>query len=825
MDRDSRSLPFTFQGAYGPLLRPVMRRLFHPITVPELFKAYIQSLASQGHVVYALAAGSTTDALLLNQRLKEEGLPAPMLVFDRTFPLFQPVTDSMRNLVERLRGRNPFTGDTYRSFMQDRSRASLVFLDEGPSRRKPDVIMELIKLQRTIDTPVFIVPLRIVYQRSPLKLKDTTDEERLRITEPRKLLILMRGRERGFVEHGSSLNLRDELGRALSAGKFLEELAQEITSELRHSLAVLGSNVSGAPIRERPFIIDKTMRDPILQSFLRSYANDDPKALREAESAARRHLDQIAADLTPSTINFLDRSLSWVFNNIFEGLDVDAQGLQAVRERARTGSLVYVPCHKSHIDYLILSCCLYQNWMSVPVIAAGINLSFFPIGTLLRKGGAFFMRRSFRDNPLYAQTFSAYVRTILGERIPMEFFIEGTRSRSGKLMLPKKGLLSMIIQGWEAGVSRDVIFVPVYLGYDTVVEEKAYIREMKGAPKEKENLWGLLKAGSILKNRYGKVYIRFAPPISMTEYMRSATGLSRMTPEEKDRMYEEMAQTIISAIYRQTVATPISVMSCVLLSLGRALDEHEVRTGFHLFLEYLKHQGCSLSSTLSNEDMAFKDAVAVLQRKGILTIDPAASPGEPDLMVVRNEDRIHLEYYKNTILNFFVPVSLVSNILLKNRGSIAEKNLQKQVQNLADLLGKEFILDLESFNEAVRFMTAQGIVTVNRGTYTASQSAVDVLRLFGGLVENYLESYLCVASNLARIQDTPDKNILKTINRHAERMFKRGEIKRFESLCLPVYKGALDTFREKGLIDANNRIADKARIEELVHEIRGLLEN
>ena len=130
------------------------------------------------------------------------------------------------------------------------------------------------------------------------------------------------------------------------------------------------------------------------------------------------------------------------------------------------------------------------------------------------------MKRTFKDNPLYAQSFGAYVRTLLGERIPMEFFIEGTRSRSGKLMLPKKGLLTMIVQGWESGVSRDVIFVPVYVGYDTVVEENAYIREMKGAPKEKENFWGLVKAGSILKNRYGKVYIRFAKPISLNDYMQ-----------------------------------------------------------------------------------------------------------------------------------------------------------------------------------------------------------------------------------------------------------------------------------------------------------------
>ena len=685
------------------------------------------------------------------------------------------------------------------------------------------MILELLRIQRETDTTVFIVPQRIVYQRVPLRLKDT-DEESLRITDTRKLLILAGGRERGFVEHGDPVNLKDEIKKAVAGRKFLEELAPEIASGLRHSLAVLGTNVSGAPIRERSFIIAKTMRDPILQSYLRSHARGDPEAVASAQASVKKYLHQIASDLTPSTIKLLDRSLGWVFNNIFDGLDVDSRGLQAVREKARTGSIVYVPCHKSHIDYLILSYCLYVNWMSVPVIAAGINLSFFPIGNLLRKGGAFFMRRSFKDNPLYAQTFGAYIRTILGERIPMEFFIEGTRSRSGKLMLPKKGLLSMIIQGWEAGVSRDVIFVPVYVGYDTVVEENAYIREMKGAPKEKENFWQLLKAGSILKNRYGKVYIRFAPPISLNEYVRERHGAGRGFPPDRERLTDEMAARIISDIYRHTVATPMAVMSCVLLSPGRAVEEHELRRGFRLFVAYLNHQGCALSSTMASEDAAFMYALDLLKRKGLVNEDAGESPGDPVLVSVENEDRIHLEYYKNTILNFFVPISLFANVLLKNKGTVAEKKLEGQVRALADLLGKEFILDPESFQSAVRFMTTQGIVTVHKGMYTADEGAVGDLQLFAGLIENYLESYLCVAENIDRLGAVDDRNVLKTINRYAERMFKKGEIRRFEALCLPVYKGALDTFREKGLVDRSNRVVDKSRFKELVHEIRELLE-
>ncbi|HPI93570.1 MAG TPA: 1-acyl-sn-glycerol-3-phosphate acyltransferase [Deltaproteobacteria bacterium] len=824
MNEKKPASPFTFSGTYGPLLRPFMRRLFSPINIPELYKESIASLAQQGHIVFAHGSKSSMDAFLLNFRMQRDGLPSPTLVFGSTFPLFQPVMKALWRLASLFSRTTPFDGGFYRDFMEDRRNASMIYLDAEPSREDLDPILELLKIQRETDTPIFLVPQRIVYHRAPFKLKDTSDEEQVKVTGFRKFVTLIRGREHGFVEHGEPVNLKDELKRALSGRKFFEELAPEIRSDLLHRLAVLGSNISGAPIRDRSFLIEKTRRDPILQSYLRSHAKGDSKAMEEAESTVVKHLDQIAADLSPAAVNLLDRSLTWVFNNIFEGLDMDPKGLQAVREMARNGSLVYVPCHKSHIDYLILSYCLYENWMSVPVVAAGINLAFFPIGGLLRKGGAFFMKRTFKDNPLYAQTFGAYVRTLLGERIPLEFFIEGTRSRSGKLMLPKKGLLSMIVQGWESGVSRDVIFVPVYVGYDTVVEENAYIQEMKGAPKEKENFWQLLRAGSILKNRYGKVYIRFADPISLNGYMQTKAAYSRMDAEQKERVYDDVADRIISSIYEQTVATPFALLSCVLLSAEDAMEEEALKKGFHVFLEYLKHLGCNLSSTLAVEDESFRDALAIMKSKGLVAIDEGSTEAETNLVMVEDEDRIHLEYYKNTILNFFVPASLIANVLLKNRSGIVEKSLQKQVRNLASLLGNEFILDLESFVKAVRFMTETGIVTVTKGMYTAGKDAADVLKMFGGLIENYLESYLCVATNLDKVKDVGGKDILKAINRHATRMFKKGEIKRFESLCLPVYKGALDTFRTKGLIDEKYRTIDERPIKELVHEIEEYLQ-
>jgi len=826
MSTRKKGYGFILEGDYGFLLGPVVRRLFSQITIPDLYKKSVTGLAEKGHIVFVHSISSTIDGMLMNYRFSREGLPSPRIIFGRKFILLQPMRRLASFLVSPFGSpSSPFESEFYKEFLLDEGNASLISLDMVPAKRGTDPIMELLKIQRDTDRPIFLLPQRIVYKRAPLKVKDATKEEKASIKGVRKLMTLMRAQEHGFLEHGEPINLKDVIRKAQGSSKFFEEVATEVRNDLMQQLASLGRNISGAPIRERGFLIRKTLKDPVLQTFLRSHSAETGQSIEKLEGAVFRYLDQIASDLSPSVIGFLNRTLGWVFNNIYEGLDVDEAGIQAVRETARNGSLVYVPCHKSHIDYLILSYCLFQNWMSVPVIAAGINLSFFPIGTLLRKGGAFFMKRTFKDNPVYAQTFAAYVRTILQERIPMEFFIEGTRSRSGKLMLPKKGLLSMIIQGWESGVSRDVIFVPVYVGYDIVVEEGSYIREMKGEAKKKENFWQLLKAGSILKNRYGKVYIRFAKPMSLNEFMKGRTSYSRMDSSQKEDLYDVVANEIISAIYRETVATPFSILSCVVTSNVSAIEEDALRKGFHTFLDYLSYLGCNLSVTLSDEQAAFEEAYALLKSKKLVNLDMPDNEEDPTLLTAEGENRIHLEYYKNTILNFFVPASLISNVLLKYPDGLDEKAFRKQIQGLADLLENEFILGVESLENALAYMLERGIVVKTKSVYAIHPEKRDIALMFDGLLENYLESYLCAARYLQKVKDLGKKDPLKSINKFASRIYKKGEIHRYEALCLPVYKGALDTFRKKGLVNDKNRLTDEKALQKLITDVETFLEN
>ena len=210
------------------------------------------------------------------------------------------------------------------------------------------------------------------------------------------------------------------------------------------------------------------------------------KVERRAESVAR----EIAADYSYLVVRVGERLLGRLWNHIYEGVTV--RGTERLQALARDNTLVYVPCHRSHIDYLLLSYVIHRAGLTVPHVAAGANLNLPIIGGLLRRGGAFFLRRSFKDDELYGEVFAAYVHEVLKRGFPMEYFVEGGRSRTGRMLPPKAGLISMTVQSYLREHSRPLLFVPVYIGYEKLIEGGSYTEELSGASKRKESVVGLL---------------------------------------------------------------------------------------------------------------------------------------------------------------------------------------------------------------------------------------------------------------------------------------------------------------------------------------------
>ncbi len=233
---------------------------------------------------------------------------------------------------------------------------------------------------------------------------------------------------------------------------------------------------------------------------------------------AHHYLREIASIYNNTTVRALEALLDIVWTRIFKGVRVRNFG--AVRDVARTGHILWLPCHRSHVDYLLLSYILRKQGLVCPHIAAGVNLSFWPAGPLLRRAGAFFIRRSFSGNKLYARVFSGYVDFLMHNGFPIEYFHEGGRSRIGKLLTPRYGFTSICVRSVLRRKVASTYVVPVFFGYDKVMEDDTYAREVSGASKHKESIWQLLSSIPYLFSNYGRVDVSFGSPIHFGEFWK-----------------------------------------------------------------------------------------------------------------------------------------------------------------------------------------------------------------------------------------------------------------------------------------------------------------
>ena len=282
---------------------------------------------------------------------------------------------------------------------------------------------------------------------------------------------------------------------------------------------------------------------------------------------------------------------------------------------------VVIPCHRSHIDYLLLSYVFYKNNIQMPFVAAGTNMQFWPMGSIFRRTGAFFLRRSFKGNMLYGEVFSKYLKILIQEGLTIEFFIEGGRSRTGKMALPKYGLLSMIIQAFMEGAAEDLAAIPVYVGYDRVIEESSYLKELGGADKLTEKATDMIKSSKILRKRYGHVYVNIGEPIFLKSYLASfEKSYEAMTVEERQSLYRKIGYEIVLAINRVSVVTPFSFISAGLLCHDRrGISYTDLMEVLGIFRDYLNLKQVKLAATFADEQRAIENALLLFVQAGLIS--------------------------------------------------------------------------------------------------------------------------------------------------------------------------------------------------------------
>lgn len=775
--------------------------LFKRTELNESAKESLKQMHRQGTVVFALKYRSKLDYLLNHYHFKLKRLPHPKVAFDLNISLLLPFTYFARVAFSHLayfyrhrRFPSPYQTGFYRKAIQE-GIPSLIFLID-PKRfirrfvhEEKDHLQFLLETQQEMERPIFLVPQLVLFEKRPEKdsanLKDILFGYKDYAGVIRKTVLFFRHHRKAYVDFGPAINLKTYL-QGQPEERPRDEMAMEIKQTLIEGIDQQKRVILGPIMKSREQIKEIVLMDKKVSQKIEAAAASEGKALWEVKKRAGQYFDEIAADFNITYVHLFDIVLKRLWKRIFEGIDVEASTLATVKEWTRKGPLIFVPSHKSHIDYLVLNHVLHANHMHIPRIAAGSNLTFWPAGYIFRKSGAFFIRRSFNQPRLYVEVFSRYIKALLQEGHPIEFFIEGGRSRNGKLVLPKTGFVSILLHAHKEGYCKDLVFVPASIVYDRILEEKSYIKEIKGGSKEKESLKHVIGARRILQRKYGKVYLRFAQPVSLNDYLLHS---GKSMAETTRRFSFEIAK----AINEVTLVTPLSLVATAILAYHRrGFLLSELLETVEILLGALKGSSAPFAASLNDPPRAVQETLSLLISWKILEFLEESDFEEEAFYFVEDEKKLELEYYKNNIIHFFLPKALVATSLLTGREEIKSwESLVSDCDFMKELLKNEFFFNgsdalkqsmlpaLDCFLEASFIMRAGA-----NGGYKVSKLGFDKLLIWSGILKTFLESYWIVTRTLGqrRNAELNEEAALKKVTYLGKRFYKLGVVEHIEAL-------------------------------------------
>ena len=827
-----------YPGNTGFFVRKSMEHITGRIQMDDHDMNKIRAIDPENYLIFAAKEKHLFDFLYFHTTLKKEGLPHPEIGFDFKFFFTLPIKRLFRILLAQMDHyfHHWTLNDPYESgFIEKqiiKGKTGFVSLIEEEDfqnrfiRSTPDPLHHLIELQKRVDKSVIIIPEDIIYVTTPMHkepgLWDIIFGTHERPGRLKRLHAMIRQPEKIKVEIGTPVDLK-----AFLSQPDIEQLDSDFqTHKLRsHLVDILNrrrKSVTGPVLKSRQELTEDILNKKALREFLAEYAEKNQITLKKTNKKAAGYINEIAANYNQHFINFGHWSLTWIFNNLFEGLMVNQEEINRLREKYAEAPLVLVPCHKSHLDYLLLPYVLFENNMPCPHIAAGKNLSFWPLGPIFRRAGAFFIRRTFKGVPLYAKIFAAYLEKLLHEGFNIKIYIEGGRSRTGKLLPPKPGGLGMLIQAYLNGACDNLFFVPIFVGYDRVLEEDAYLKEIEGGKKDPENLKGLIKTRKFLKRKYGKVYIRFDEPLSIKDYIADKKiNLEKTGTKEYMNFVKGFGYKLTNAINKKAVVTPHGILAGAILNCSENhFTQKQMLERVNTFMNLLTFHEAELSDTLILDPDNTLAAVTqnFLSRKFIELIDEDEEEiSEETLFIVKQNKRAILDYYKNSVISFFVPSAYTAIAILEmDRLKFAPSDLVRRYSFLQTMFTDEFSFDEditceEEISKALRGFVNEGILVPDAqqpDLYDLTSKGLRKLKWFAAFMLPFFHSYHTALIFLEKEKkETNDpKERAKKILSFGGKLYKKKQLSLKESISLINYRNAAAFFDKKGIKNGENHL-------------------
>jgi len=741
-------------------------------------------------IFYIVSHQSASDLLALQKACKEQKLPDPLSkvkindkIFERTLCLTKPTS------------------------LFGFKRGITTALEQGLT------ILNEHHINKAIDAQ--LIPVNLIWGRIPTKEKNNANvssllAEQASPTWLRKLfIVLFLGRDNliRFSEALSLRNMSDHHGND-------EDTAHKLLRVARFHFHRQNIAAKGPRLIHRQQMFTALFANPSVKRIINDEAKSKNISTEKVKKQALEMMDEIAGDYSVSLVRLGERVLSWLWGRLYK--DIKVSNSQVLRQLAQDGhEIIYVPCHRSHMDYLLLSYIIIQEGLVMPRIAAGINLNFWPAGSIFRKGGAFFIRRSFAGNRLYSTIFREYLGLLFERGYSVKYYTEGGRSRTGRLLPPKTGMLAMTIQSLLRGIDRPLTLVPVYLGYEHVMEVGTYHKELSGSEKKKESILGVLKAIKNLRN-YGNGYVNFGEPININNYLNEQVpnwkdAIDPIDPQKPNWLtptVNNMSHQLMTHINQCAALNGVALVALILhASENKALTKYDLEKHLDFFLAIQREAPFSEQLTIPEENGAELLAHVISLNKVTISEDSFGT-----IISLNDSASLEMRYYRNNILHTYALNSLICRLLTHNNKISHEKIITQCMRLLITLTDDLFLwqttekisLQVESI---LTVLEKKGIIKHTKANFWSlaeDSSYLNQVHLMAECIDESLQRLATITSLATRLAPLSRRELEEKVVAIAKRLSVLNNITAPEFIDKKSQATLINTLREQGYLTLND---------------------
>jgi len=608
-----------------------------------------------------------------------------------------------------------------------------------------------------------VVPLRVVWSPPESKRRPGPRMRDLMAGDPRHprslvaRVILKLDPERAQCIKGASATLGelresfDALHADNDAAQADGDFAAFVVRRAGVALDVAERRVRGNRYKVPHYVAHGVRSNPNFNRALKDLAKELNEPVSELRARADKYMKEMIAQPNSFFIDWMGKITRWIVSLGYSNdIVVDPADVERMRNIMRDYPTALLWTHKSHVDAVAVMSVLYENDLPAPHSFGGINMAVPGLGILGRRSGIIYIRRSFQDNPVYKLVFRHYLGYLMEKRFPLTWAFEGTRSRVGKLMPPKYGLMKYVVEAAHATHTSDLHFIPVSISYDLIGEAGEYAREQAGKKKRPESFGWLVGYLRKMRAPKGRVYLDIGEPVA----------IKGPTPSPETIDLHKIAFEVAVRVNNMTPVTfPALGCMALLAAAPRALTLDELSDAVMELFDWLRKRKIRMTSSLhyGDDDELQELAKIALDRKLISRYDEGAEP-----VYSIDEDRYPVaSYYRNTIVHYFVNKAiseLAWASVLERRPADRPDAFWHATDRIRDLLKFEFFYSpKEEFRQQIDAELSRYDAQWQESLGGTRKRVTEMLTAMRPLIAHasllpYIEAYGVVAQVLAKLE-------------------------------------------------------------------------